>query len=182
MNLASVRELLELHLPADEREARFVAAMLALAESPSDPTSRRNFTPGHFTASAFVTSPDGGSVLLVHHGKLHRWLQPGGHIEPGDADLFAAVRREVAEEVGIVDLDLPEGEVLHDVDIHEIPPLMGDPSHRHYDLRVHLRARSLAFTAGSDARDARWVPLAQVDPQESDESVARAVRKLLGRQ
>jgi 8-oxo-dGTP pyrophosphatase MutT (NUDIX family) len=174
-----VRKLLQAHTPADEREAGFVEVMLALLEVPGDSLSRQLFTPGHFTASAFVTSPDGGSLLLVHHGKLHRWLQPGGHIEPEDADLFAAVLREVREEVGLHDLSLPDGPVLFDVDIHDIPSLKGDPAHRHYDLRVHLRSPTLQFQAGSDARAAKWVALGEVDAEESDESVMRAVRKLL---
>ena len=45
---------------------------------------RSEFDPGHFTASAFVVSPDGTKVLLVEHARLGRWLQPGGHIEADD--------------------------------------------------------------------------------------------------
>ena len=171
-----IRALLAAHRPRDDREAGFVEAMIALLEVGGDPLSRNLFTPGHFTASAFVTSPDERSLMLVFHGKLHRWLQPGGHIDPDDVDLFAAVRREVAEEVGITDVEIVGG--LFDVDIHDIPPLKGDPAHRHYDLRVLLRSRTTAFRAGSDARAARWVPLGEVDPVESDESVMRAVRKI----
>jgi 8-oxo-dGTP pyrophosphatase MutT (NUDIX family) len=172
-----LRALLRAHRPADDREAGFVEVMLALLEGPGDPLSRHRFTPGHFTASAFVTSPDGRAVLLVHHGKLHRWLQPGGHIEPEDADLFEAVRREVREEVGLENLSAGEG--LFDVDIHDIPSLKGDPAHRHYDLRLHLRSPTLLFRAGSDAKDAKWVELDEVNATDSDESVMRAVRKLV---
>jgi 8-oxo-dGTP pyrophosphatase MutT (NUDIX family) len=173
-----LRALLTAHRPSDDREAGFVEAMLALLELPGDPLSRGHFTPGHFTASAFVLSPDGGALLLVHHGKLHRWLQPGGHLEPDDAGVFAAARREVLEEVGIGDVELAQGEALFDVDVHDIPSLKGDPVHRHYDLRVLLRSRTLAARAGSDAKDVRWVALEDVNLAESDESVMRAVRKL----
>ncbi|MEQ1569411.1 MAG: NUDIX hydrolase [Myxococcota bacterium] len=183
--IGSIERALRAHEASDPREAVFVEQMLELLTT-GDPTGRAQFSPGHFTASAFVTSPDGASVLLVHHGKLHRWLQPGGHIEPGDPDLFAAARREVAEEVGLVDLDLPDGEVLLDVDVHEIPPLRGDPPHRHFDLRIHLRALGAAFRAGSDALAARWVPLTELaraaEAEGSDESVARAARRLLAHQ
>jgi 8-oxo-dGTP pyrophosphatase MutT (NUDIX family) len=153
--------------------------MLALLEAPGNPVSRNMFTPGHFTASAFVTAPDGRAVLLVHHSKLHRWLQPGGHIEPEDVDLFEAVAREVREEVGLQELTFPDGRVLFDVDIHDIPPIQGDPAHRHYDLRVHVRSPTLLFHAGSDAKAAKWVELEEVNAVDSDESVMRAVRKLM---
>ena len=177
---SDLRNLLLVHRPGDVREAGFVEAMLALLETPGDPLSRGHFTPGHFTASAFVLSPDGGALLLVHHGKLHRWLQPGGHFEPDDESVFTAARREVLEEVGISDLELPHGETLFDVDVHDIPSLKGDPVHRHYDLRVLFRSRTLAAQAGSDAKDVRWVELDKVNLEESDESVMRAVRKLRG--
>lgn len=167
--------LLRAHAPSDLREEGFLAEMLALAER-SDPFARDHFVPGHFTASAFVSSPDGGSLLLIHHGKLGRWLQPGGHFEPEDDDLFAAVRREVAEEVGLT--GLVSEDRLFDIDIHDIPPLKGDPPHRHYDLRVHLQSPTWSFRAGSDARAAKWVALLDVSLEESDESVMRAVRKL----
>lgn len=176
MNATRVADLLRALAPADALEAEHVRAMFALLEAGGDPFARDHFVPGHFTASAFVTSPDGGSLLLVHHAKLHRWLQPGGHIEPTDADVFAAARREVAEEAGLTSVD---GEArLLDVDVHEIPPLKGDPPHRHYDLRVHLRAATWEIRAGSDAKAARWTPLAEVNASDSDESVLRAVRKL----
>ncbi len=177
---ASLAALLRAHAPADPREAGFVAEMLDLLEVEGDPLARSFFTPGHFTASAFVLSPDDRSVLLVFHGKLHRWLQPGGHLEPHDLDLLAAARREVEEEVGVRDAELV-GAGLFDVDIHDIPPLKGDPPHRHYDLRVLLRSPTSAFEAGSDAKAARWVALDAIEGVDTDESVLRAVRKLRAR-
>lgn len=176
---AALADLLRAHRPADPLEAGFVDEMVALLAAPNDPFGRSHFVPGHFTASAFVSSFDGRRVLLVHHGKLGRWLQPGGHFEPGDLDLWSAARREVAEETGLSDLVLPDGPVLLDVDIHEIPPLRGDPPHRHYDLRVHLRCASpeVSAVAGSDARAVRWVPVDE-DPEGSDDSVLRALRRL----
>jgi len=184
-----LRRLLSEHPPADALEAEHRDRMLALADAPGDPFSRDHFEPGHFTASTFVLSPDGGSLLLIFHGKLHRWLQPGGHIDPEDADVLAAAAREVAEETGITDAALdsaldPALGALLDVDVHTIPanPRKGEASHEHFDVRILMRARSLDYRAGSDAKDARWVPLADVNAIDSDESVMRAVQKLLRRQ
>ena len=170
--------LLEALRPADAVEAAHRADMLALARAPAgDPFARDHWDPGHFTASAFVLSPDERSILLVFHGKLHRWLQPGGHVEPGDADVLAAARREIAEETGLMDCGVV-GDGLFDVDVHVIPARKSDPAHRHFDARILLRAPSFAFAAGSDALAARWVPLGEVHTVETDESVLRAVRKL----
>jgi 8-oxo-dGTP pyrophosphatase MutT (NUDIX family) len=151
--------------------------MLALCDVAGDPFSRDHYDPGHFTASAFVLSPSRDMLLLIFHGKLHRWLQPGGHIEPGDADVLAAARREVSEEVGIHDL---VGGRLLDVDVHGIPALRGAPSHAHFDVRFLFQTSDLAHIAGSDAEDSRWFSLADIDEVASDASVMRAVAKLSG--
>lgn len=173
--LEHLRGLLIRHQPVDAVEAGHVRRMLELCESAGDPFSRNHFVPGHFTASSFVLSPRGDALLLVLHGKLHRWLQPGGHVDPEDADVIGAARREVAEEVGIEDL---EGGDLLDVDIHEIPPLGGAPSHEHFDVRFLFRAASRAHQAGSDAADSRWFAMGEIDAVASDASVMRAVEKI----
>ncbi len=173
-------QLLSDHAPTDAVEAGHLVRFHALLERPGDVFARDHFAPGHVTASAFVLSPDGADLLLIHHGKLHRWLQPGGHVDPDDTDVFAAARREVEEEVALTDLGLVHDGVF-DLDVHDIPPLKGDPGHAHFDVRILLRAPHRDVVAGSDAQDVRWVPLTEVNGEESDESVMRAVRKLLNR-
>lgn len=175
--VSHLRALLEAHQPASSLEHSHRAHMLSLCDAQGDPMARDHWDPGHFTASAFVLSPDGDQVLLIFHGKLHRWLQPGGHIDPGDPDILAAAAREVAEETGITD-PIPVGAGLFDVDVHRIPARKGDPEHRHFDARFLFRAPSLHMRAGSDARDARWVALHEVAEAESDASVMRAIDKI----
>lgn len=44
-----------------------------------------------------------GRLLLIRHtwpGASPYWVFPGGHVEPDDPDLFAALTREVREETG----------------------------------------------------------------------------------
>lgn len=179
--LDHLRRLLASFAPFDEAEAAHRSRMVELAQATGDPFSRRHFAPGHFTASAFVVDDAGGSLLLVLHGKLHRWLQPGGHVDAGDADILAAARREVAEEVGLTDLEVLDPSPF-DLDIHPIPALGGDPPHEHFDVRFLMRAASNAdFAAGSDAKAARWTPLEAIDVATSDASVMRAVHKLRAR-
>lgn len=169
--------LLEQLTPSDAEEREHRARMLALCFAPGDPCRRDHFVPGHFTASAFVMSPQQDALLLILHGKLQRWLQPGGHVDAEDSDLLAAARREVLEEVGLSDLELLTPAPF-DLDVHDIPALRQDPAHAHFDVRFLFRARSLAFQAGSDAKAARWVPLDQIELEFSDRSVMRAVEKL----
>lgn len=164
--------------PLDATEAGHRAQMRAACELETDAFARDHWVPGHFTASAFVLSPAEDAVLLIHHSKLGRWLQPGGHFEPDDADVLAAVLREVAEETGLTGVQ-QVGAGLFDVDVHRIPARRADPEHLHLDARVLLRAPTLDFRAGSDALAARWVPLRQVSALESDASVMRAVGRLL---
>jgi 8-oxo-dGTP pyrophosphatase MutT (NUDIX family) len=169
--------LLEAFTPHDAEEAEHRARMLSLCKAAADPCRRDHFVPGHFTASAFVLSPDQDALLLIFHGKLQRWLQPGGHVDLEDHDLLAAARREVQEEVGLSELSLLAPAPL-DLDVHDIPALRGDPPHAHFDVRFLFRAPSLEVQAGSDAKAARWVPLDEIDLEMSDRSVLRAVEKL----
>jgi 8-oxo-dGTP pyrophosphatase MutT (NUDIX family) len=180
-----LRSSLEAYQPADAREAEHRASILALlANEAVDAFSRELFEPGHITASAFVTDPKRESLLLILHGKLHRWLQPGGHIEAEDSDVLAAARREVREETGLALTDVDAK--IFDVDVHTIPAGLTQPAHSHFDVRFSFSALQSKLVAESDARDARWVPIAELiagaGPFLSDESVLRAVRKLIGRQ
>jgi 8-oxo-dGTP pyrophosphatase MutT (NUDIX family) len=128
-------ERLEAHLPADDREAADLARMKRAAALPVPPTTRKDF-PEHFTASAVVVSADGQRVCLLLHAKLHRWLQPGGHCEPGDGDISASALREAREETGL-QVQLVGG--LLDVDAHVIPARKDEPEHTHLDLRFLVR-------------------------------------------
>jgi 8-oxo-dGTP pyrophosphatase MutT (NUDIX family) len=157
--------------------------------SAGEPFARTSFDPGHFTASAFVLSPERDAVVLIFHKKLRIWVQPGGHAEPADTSLSAAARREVSEEIGVFDLlsdssDLEEGDLeapIFDVDVHPIPARRDEPAHEHFDVRFRFTARSRALRASDEVEGARWVPLSEVHTLASDESVQRAVRKLTAR-
>jgi 8-oxo-dGTP pyrophosphatase MutT (NUDIX family) len=175
-----LRSQLDAYQARNERERGHLERMKQLCDSVAEPFARRQFSPGHFTASAFILSPDQSELLLILHGKLGRWLQPGGHVDPTDPDLVAAARREVHEEVGLVELELAEPGPF-DLDVHDIPARKDEASHQHFDVRYLFRARTRQVTAASDANDARWVPLAQIDAQLSDASVERVVEKLRSR-
>ena len=169
-----LRRLLDALAPSDETERLHKSRMLSLLDAPGDAFARDHYVPGHFTASAFIVSEARDALLLILHSKLGLWLQPGGHVDPDDADIVAAARREVLEEVMLRDLPLAHEGIL-DVDVHEIPARGDAPAHCHFDVRFAFQAPRGSGRAGSDARDARWVRVQDVASLQTDESVLRAV-------
>ncbi len=166
--------------PPDPGQRSCRRRMLDLARDHDDPTNRHHFEPGHFTAGGFVAAPNGAALLLVHHEKIGRWLQPGGHIEPADATVEAAVLREVGEETGLTDLEILG---MLDIDIHRFPARGSDPAHLHFDIRFGLRARSGVIESGAGTLDVRWIPFAEIrrwNPEPSVTRPARALKKMLG--
>lgn len=152
--------------------------MLSLLDH-ARPFDRATFDPGHFTASAFVRSPDGSRLLLIHHGKLGIWVQPGGHVDPVDSSLPEAAWREAVEETGAALGALHVSECpIFDLDIHPIPPRKGEPAHEHFDVRFAFVATGVELVASEEVMAARWVALAEVPSLTRDESVLRALRKL----
>ncbi len=150
---------------------------LELLESDTPAWPRTMFEPGHFTASGFVGSPDGESMLLIHHAKLDRWLQPGGHFEPIDDTIEAAARREVEEETGVGDL-LHLGFSLVRIDAHPIPARDPEPGHTHFDLGVGFRAGSFRIGPIDEVLEARWVRFDDLTNYDADNAVLGAALRL----
>lgn len=137
----------------------------------------RSLEIGHVTASGLVLSPDGSAVLLMHHQKLGRWLQPGGHCD-GDPDTEAVARKEIWEETGIQHLDLYKIGIF-DVDIHLIPERKGLPAHHHYDIRFAFKAADQQqIVVNDESLDVQWIPLGKVSELNDSESVVRMIRKI----
>jgi 8-oxo-dGTP pyrophosphatase MutT (NUDIX family) len=151
--------MLTRHAPADAKERKDLAAMCAAVADLDEPFSRAQW-PAHFTGSAVVVDPTGARVCLLLHGKLKRWLQPGGHCEPQDlGDLEATALREAGEETGLdVALHATAPRPL-DVDAHVIPAKGAEPGHTHLDVRFLLVASNPDALAHdpNESGGARWL-------------------------
>lgn len=167
-----LRRQLRRHVPRghrEERSLRRTRAMLDWLRAPFDETD----DPTHVTASAIVLGDD-GRVLLHRHKRLGIWLQPGGHVDPGETCEQAALR-EVAEETGVVG-DLVQGGPLH-VDVHQ-----GPRGHVHLDVRwlVRTPAGVEPAPAEGESQDVAWFdPEAAIDL--TDLAAANAIRAALQR-
>lgn len=152
-----------------------LTAML-LACSPA-PFSRHQFTPGHITCTGLVLAPDNVRVLLVHHARLGRWLAPGGHVEPEDAEIWDGARREVIEETGV---RLAPGGVpqLAGADVHGIPAKGPEPYHLHHDLLFAFHASSVEFRLSDESLAITWCAPADFGRYEVPANLCRAYARV----
>jgi len=173
-----LRAQLRRHVPADAREASDLAETLAFLDRHLDPFDR-GIVEGHLTGSAVVVSATGARVLLLHHRKLGRWLQPGGHAEPGEQEGELVALREAREETGIEGLALhPSAPRPLDVDVHPIPARGDEPAHRHLDLRYLVVAPGDASPRrqAAEVRALRWFTWAELASVDLDPGLRRALR------
>lgn len=172
VRLGAVRAQLDRHRARDAAEARSLSRTRQLLRWLPNPFDEEA-DPTHVTGSAIVLDP-GGRALLHRHKRLGRWLQPGGHLDPGELPWEAAAR-ETREETGLTARHPDVGGRLVHVDVHE-----GPRGHVHLDLRyLLLGSAEAAFApAPGESPDVAWCSVDEVR-RHADPSTLAAVTAAL---
>lgn len=123
--------------------------------------------PVHLTASCVVLDARGEQVLLTLHSKARRWLQFGGHIEPGDRSVHAAAEREAREESGIDGIRVqPQIAELHR---HRLGARFGRCA-EHLDVRfIGIAPPGAEPVRSAESLDVRWWPVTALPDDIEDE-------------
>ncbi len=178
--------LLDMYQPTAE-ESQFKKDMIAFIEAHLD-CFERSLEIGHITASAWLVDKNNTHALLMHHAKLERWFQLGGHCD-GEPDTEAVAIKEAKEESGIQSIERFDsnelrnknglvGPFIFDIDIHKIPEYKGIPAHDHYDVRFLLRVTSdEKVIQNSESKELRWISKDSTTLPTKERSVARMFEK-----
>lgn len=167
-------EKLSQYLPSNELEIAFRDEILTFLKTAQAPYCRSNRS-GHITGSALLIHPDGTKFLLMHHRKLDKWLQPGGHCD-GDENVLNVAIKEAQEESGIQSIT-PITEDIFDVDVHLIPANSRDEAHYHYDVRFLLKAGVDRLIQNHESKELRWVELSNYQELDLMPSIQRLANK-----
>lgn len=147
-------KLLENYTSEYHEESITKAMMLDLLTN-CDDCFLRSCRVGHFTASAFLLNKNMTHVCLMHHTKLNKWVQLGGHCD-GDPDVLNVAIREAQEESGIKNIK-PIIADIFDLDIHLIPHNTKEEAHYHFDIRFLLHAYDDdTLIKNHESQDLKW--------------------------
>ena len=176
MNRSALLPQLENYTSAYSEENVFKNQFIELLQHPD--AFQRTHLPGHITGSAWIVDASKKMALLIHHAKLNRWLQPGGHAD-GDENVLRVALREAEEETGVKNFEiLKEG--IFDLDIHPIPNRKDFPEHLHYDIRYLVQADTVDELILSDeSLNVGWISFDTISSwTDNNPSINRMVEKV----
>ena len=165
-----VRQSVATKQPIDDAERACIAEFLRHFDALADPFDE-HADPVHVTGSAVVVGTRG--VVLVKHKRLGIWLQPGGHVDPGETPWHGA-RREAHEETGL-DVDFAGGspQLVH-VDVHP-----GGRGHTHLDLRYLVEAAAVdPRPPEGESQEVAWFDWDAAVERADDERLKSLLRAL----
>lgn len=177
MKRQALLTLLHNYVPITEQEQLCKDEMISFVEH-HEHCFERTLAKGHVTASAWIIDNNHEKALLMHHAKLGRWLQLGGHCD-GNPDVLAVAIKEAQEESGINAI-VPVHNAIFDIDIHLIPANSREAEHYHYDVRFLLRvASNEQVVQNKESKELKWVGKLMDELPTQERSVIRMHTKWL---
>ena len=171
-----MRDVLDAYEPEDDAEAADVSRVREALDA-GDPWSRQR--PLHVTGSALVVHPPTRRVLLRWHEHLQRWLQVGGHGDPGEGDPEAVALREAVEETGLGDVRLLQPGPVQIV-VVPVPARGDEPAHEHADVRyVLVTDRPDDARPETDGARLRWLTLDEAVAEVEEDNLRTCLRRVL---
>lgn len=168
-------KLLENYFSPHKEELEFKEKMLSFINQYEN-CFERSLEIGHITASCWLVNKDNTKALLMHHAKLNRWFQLGGHCD-GDTNILGVAIKEAQEESGIKLIE-PISQEIFDLDIHRIPANKKEVAHDHYDVRFFLRVASDEdVVQNRESKELRWIGKKLEDLPTNNSSVVRMFNK-----
>lgn len=131
---------------------------------------------GHLCVTAWVFDAHRTHVLLVRHLTLG-WVQPGGHLDPGEAPCVGAAR-ELHEETGLA-LRADHGDVPALLHPAVFPARGAHPAHVHWNLGYRYTAALDDELTPEDRCPVAWFPIDGL-PTPTTPDVAPIVALLTG--
>ena len=129
----------------------------------------RSLLTRHITASAWIINQESNAVILLHHAKLNKWLQPGGHAD-GDEDVRNVALKEAEEETGIKGFEFIQSKIF-DLDIHTIPKRNEIAEHEHFDIRFLFKAPANAKPISNhESNQIDWISFVKLPQMINHES------------
>lgn len=175
MHRTQLLNLLNNYQPTAHEEITFKKQMISFINEQPE-CFKRTLEIGHVTGSAFILDKSGDNALLMHHSKLDKWFQLGGHCD-GDSDVLNVAIKEAQEESGIMGI-APVHVTIFDIDIHRIPENNREKAHDHYDVRFLLQVTSdEQLVQNSESKELRWIAKDGTNLPTDNPSVVRMFKK-----
>ena len=127
----------------------------------------------HFTATTYLFNKDFSKTLLLMHPKLHTWLPPGGHIDQNETPEEAA-RREINEEIGLLDinfinnyngLDFSDSRTEMLLRPHFIMSQLIETDHYHLDMIFFATIQENRYSS-PEHHELKWMTLNEVENEQ----------------
>ncbi|CCI84831.1 NUDIX hydrolase [Lactobacillus pasteurii] len=110
MTNEKIRDQIANYHPFNEQEEHDQQELLWQIDHVQDLLTRNNRN-AHFTASAWIVSPDRQKVLMAYHNIYQSFAWLGGHVD-GDPDFKHVISKEITEESGLEDFKFVSDDIF----------------------------------------------------------------------